>query len=72
MSTFYDKTRITFHRGNAYDETGIEKKPFATIVISDLVNAETIEGLCALVRDHVHLMHADFCNVKISTEQWDS
>ena len=68
----FDKTRITFHRGNAFTPEGIEKKPFATFVINDLVNEEWIEGLCALMRDHVHLMHADFCNVKLSTEEWDT
>lgn len=68
----FDKTRITFHRGNAFTLEGIEKKPFATFVINDLINEELIEGLCALMRDHVHLMHADFCNVKLSTEEWDT
>jgi hypothetical protein len=69
--THYDKTRITFHRGDAFTPEGIEKKPFATFVINDLVDQELIEGLCALMRDHVHTAHADCCNIRIFTEDWD-
>lgn len=69
--THFDKTRITFHRGDAFTPEGIEKKPFATFVINDLVDRELIEGLCALMRDHVHMAHAASCNIKLSTEDWD-
>ena len=68
----YDKTRITFHRGNAFTPEGVNKKPFATFVINDLVESELIEGLCALMREHVNKTHADFCNIKLSTEDWDT
>ena len=67
----YDKTRITFHRGNAFTPEGVTKKPFATFVINDLVERELIDALCALMRDHIHKAHADFCNIKLSTEDWD-
>jgi hypothetical protein len=68
----YDKTRITFHRGSAFTPEGVNKKPFATFVINDLVERELIEGLCALMREHVNKTHADFCNIKLSTEDWDT
>ena len=70
--TFYEKTRITFHRGSAYGPEGLDKIPFAVFTITDLVESELIDAVCTLVRDHTHKMHADFCNVKISTEQWDA
>jgi hypothetical protein len=69
---YFNKTRITFHRGNGFTPEGITPEPFATFVINDLVDRELIEGLCALVRDHVHMMHADFCNIKLTTEDWDT
>jgi hypothetical protein len=69
---YSNKTRITFHRGSAFAAEGITPEPFATFLINDLVNAELIEGLCALVREHVHTLHADFCNIKLTTEDWDT
>jgi hypothetical protein len=70
-NAFYDRTRITFHRGNGYTPEGIEKTPFATFTINDMVDRELIDAICALVRDHIHTAHADFCNVKMTTEEWD-
>jgi hypothetical protein len=69
--THYDRTKITFHRGNAFTPEGIEAEPFATVTINDIVGRELIESICTLMRDHVHAAHADFCNIKISTEDWD-
>lgn len=69
--THYDKTLVTFHRGNAFAPEGMEAEPFATFIINDIVDREVIESLCAIMRDHVHMAHADFCNIKISTEDWD-
>ena len=69
--THYDRTRVTFHRGNAFAPEGIEAEPFATFTINDIVEREVIDAICTLVRDHVHTAHADFCNIKISTEDWD-
>ena len=71
MMTHYDRTRVTFHRGNAFTPEGIEAQPFATLTIDDLVERELIDAICALVRDHVNKAHADFCNIRISTEDWD-
>jgi hypothetical protein len=69
--THYDRTLVTFHRGNAFAPEGIEAEPFATFTINDIVEREVIDAICTLVRDHVHTAHADFCNIKISTEDWD-
>jgi hypothetical protein len=72
MSNFYDRTRVTFHRGNAFTPEGIDAEPFATFTIDDLVNHELIEAICGLVRAHVNDAHKDFCNIKLTTEDWDS
>jgi hypothetical protein len=69
--THYDRTRVTFHRGNAFTPEGIEAEPFATLTINDLVERELIDAICDLVRNHVNTTHMDFCNIKISTEDWD-
>ena len=69
--THYDRTRVTFHRGNAFAPEGIEAEPFATFTINDIVEREVIDSLCAIMRDHTNKAHADFCNIKISTEDWD-
>jgi len=69
---YSNRTRITFHRGNAFAPEGIEIEPFAMFTMTDLADRELIDAICALVRDHVHTMHADFCNIKLSTEDWDT
>jgi len=69
--THYDRTRVTFHRGNAFAPEGIEIEPFAMLTINDSVERELIDAICTLVRDHTNKAHADFCNIKISTEDWD-
>jgi hypothetical protein len=68
----YDRTRITFHRGNGFDPEGINPEPFAVFTIDDLVDADLIDSICTLVREHTNKAHADFCNIKLSTEQWDA
>lgn len=70
--THYDKTRVTFHHGNAFTPEGIAAEPFATLTIDSLVGRELIDTICALIRDHVNTTHMDFCNVKLSTENWDT
>ena len=69
--THYDKTLITFHRGNAFTPEGITPDPFATLIINDLVDRELIDSICALVREHVNKAHADCCNIKLTLENWD-
>ena len=71
MTTHYDRTKITFHRGNAFTPEGIEAEPFATLTVNDLVERELIDTICDLVRKHLNETHMDFCNIKISTEDWD-
>jgi hypothetical protein len=68
----YDKTRVTFHRGNAFSPEGINVESFATFTINDLVDSDLIDAICTLVRAHTNKAHADFCNIKISTEDWDA
>ena len=71
MSQFYDKTKITFHRGNAFSPEGVDKAPFATFIINDLITQELIQALCSLMREHVNETHMDCCNIKLNTEDWD-
>ena len=71
MSTHYDRTRVTFHRGNAFDVDGVATKPFATLIVNDLVERELIDTICTLIRTHVNETHKDLCNIKLSTEDWD-
>jgi len=71
MTTHYDRTTVTFHRGNAFTPEGIETEPFATLTVNDLVERKLIDSICKLIRAHVNNTHMDFCNIKLSTEDWD-
>jgi hypothetical protein len=71
MTTHYDRTHITFHRGNAFAPEGITPEPFATLTFNDLVERELIDTICDLVRKHVNETHMDFCNIKLTSEDWD-
>ena len=71
MTTHYDRTRETFHRGNAFAPEGIAPEPFATLIVNDLVERDLIDAICALIRTHVNETHMDFCNIKLTTEDWD-
>ena len=70
--THYDKTTVTFHRGNAFTPEGVDAVPFATLTVNDLVGRELIDSICDLMREHVNKAHADFCNIKLSIEDWDA
>jgi hypothetical protein len=70
--THYDKALVTFHHGNAFTPEGIAAEPFATLTIDSLVDRALIDAICELMRSHVNETHMDFCNIKISTENWDS
>ena len=70
--THYDRTTVTFHHGNAFTPEGIDAEPFATLTINSLVERELIDTICALICAHVNDTHMDFCNIKLSTEDWDS
>lgn len=67
----YDRTTITFHRGNAFTPEGITPEPFATFIINDLVDRDLIDAICTMMREHTNKAHADFCNIKLTTEDWD-
>ena len=71
MTTHYDRTTVTFHRGNAFTSEGIDAEPFATLTINSLVERELIDAICALIRAHVNETHMDFCNIKLTSEDWD-
>ena len=71
MSTHYDRTRVTFHRGNAFTPEGIDAEPFATLTVKDLIERDLIDLICGLIRTHVNEKHKDFCNIKLTTEDWD-
>jgi hypothetical protein len=71
MTIHYDRTTVTFHRGNAFTPEGIEAEPFATLTVNDLVERKLIDSICRLVRDHVNKTHMDFCNIKLTSEDWD-
>ena len=69
--THYDKTRVTFHHGNAFDAEGITPTPFATFTCTTIVDRTLIDTICELVRDHINKEHGNFCNFKLTTEDWD-
>ena len=69
--THYDKTRVTFHHGNAFEIDGISAEPFATFTCDNIIDRELIDSICAMVRDHIHTANGEFCNIKLSTEDWD-
>jgi hypothetical protein len=69
--TILNKTRVSFHYGNAFSNEGIDKKPFAVFTYDGIVDRELIDKVCELVREHTNEHEGDFCNFKISTQNWD-
>jgi hypothetical protein len=69
--SFVNKTRVSFHSGNAFANEGIDKKPFAVFTYDGIVDRVLIDKICELVRDHTNEHDGDFCNVKISMQDWD-
>lgn len=68
---YLDKVRVSFHNGNAYAPEGIKKKPFAVFTYDGIVNRELIDKVCQLVKQYQNDEDGDFCNIKISSEDWD-
>jgi hypothetical protein len=66
-----NKTRVSFHHGNAFSKDGIEKKPFAVLQYDGIVDRELIDKICEMVREHVNETEGDFCNIKFSSQDWD-
>jgi len=69
--TYYDKTRVTFHGGSAFEVNGMDAEPFATFTFNTIVERNFIDAICVLVREHIHTSNGEPCNIKISTEDWD-
>jgi hypothetical protein len=68
---YLDKTKVTFHNGNAYTAEGINEKPFAVFTYDGIVDRSLIDKICEIVREHVNEHEGDFCNVKITAQDWD-
>lgn len=69
--TVLNKTRVTFHNGNAFCKEGIDKKPFAVFTYDGFADRALIDKVCELVREHVNEHDGDFCNIKVAFEDWD-
>jgi predicted RNA-binding Zn-ribbon protein involved in translation (DUF1610 family) len=67
----YNRTRVTYHHGNAFEAAGIDVEPFAVFTYDGTVDRALIDKIGALIREHVNTEHGDFCNIKLSTEDWD-
>jgi hypothetical protein len=67
---YVDKTKVTFHHGCGFDSEGIDKKPFATFIITDIVQRELIDKICDVMKEY-HDSVGEFCNIKIQSEDWD-
>ena len=68
---FITNTKMTFHQGNAFEAAGIDPEPFATFTHAGIVDRVLIDKIARVVRDHVNKHDHDFCNVKITFEDWD-
>ena len=62
---------MTFHYGNAFEADGINPEAFATFTHVSIVDRALIDKIARVVRDHVNKHDQDFCNVKITFEDWD-
>jgi hypothetical protein len=62
---------MTFHYGNAFEADGINPEAFATFTHKSIVDRVLIDKIAKVVRDHVNKHDQDFCNVKITFEDWD-
>ena len=68
---FINNTKMTFHSGNAFELAGIDPEPFATFTHAGIVDRVLIDKIARVMREHVNKHDKDFCNIKISTEDWD-
>jgi hypothetical protein len=68
---FINNPVMTFHYGNAFEADGITPEPFATFTHNSIVDRVLIDKIARVVRDHVNKHDQDFCNVKITFEDWD-
>ena len=49
----------------------VDPEPFATFTHAGIVDRVLIDKIARVVRDHVNRHDKDFCNVKITFEDWD-
>jgi hypothetical protein len=69
---FLNNVAMTFHHGNAFEDAGLDPEPFATFTHHGIVERALIDKLAQVVRDHVNKHDKDFCNVKLTFEDWDA
>jgi hypothetical protein len=50
----------------------VDVEPFATLTFKGLVDRDLIDAICQLIRESTNETAGDFCNIKLSTEDWDS
>jgi hypothetical protein len=67
-----DNAHVTFHHGNCFSAEGVDAEPFATLTFKGLVDRDLIDAICQLIRESTNETAGDFCNIKLSTEDWDS
>ena len=68
---YIQNVKMTFHYGNAFELAGIDDQPFATFTHAGIVDRVLIDKLARVMREHVNKHDQDFCNIKLSTEDWD-
>ena len=69
---FINNVTMSFHHGNAFEKDGFESEPFATFKHHGIVNRVLIDKLAQVMREHVNKNEKDFCNVKLTFEDWDA
>jgi hypothetical protein len=69
---FINNVTMSFHHGNAFENAGMDSEPFATFKHHGIVNRVLIDKLAQVMREHVNKNEKDFCNVKLTFEDWDA
>ena len=68
---FINNVSMTFHYGNAFEKDGVSTEPFATFTHHSIVERALIDKIARVVRDNINKHDRDFCNVKLTFEDWD-
>ena len=68
---YVHNVKITFHYGNAFEPAGITPEPFATFTHAGIIDRVLIDKLARVMREHVNKHDKDFCNIKLTLEDWD-
>ena len=69
---FLNNVVMTFHHGNAFEDAGLDPEPFATFTHHSIVERALIDKIAKVVRNHINKNDKDFCNVKLTFEDWDA